>query len=332
MTDGDTVEVVSGDDYLAADSRALDWAGTAWPDITAGAILLRLLNPTGTTFEKAGTVVSATEAQVELTADDTAALIEPNWLYALTATLADGHVVTLATGALTVLQEPPALGLDLIDYVTLDAVKKSRSLVSQSFADEDLVLSISAASRLVDDETHRYFGKDPDATSVRYYTASRHGVIEIDDLIELTEFATDPTGYGDYTNIWSYPTDILLDPPNAPLKAQPWERITVRQRVPSLGRFPGYGGYGGPYVIGKFWWPYRIPQAVRVTGRFGWPEVPAKVQEAVMILAPRLVLRKREAPWAIVGLGNESGGMRLSMTDPDVCKLLARYTRDVYFA
>lgn len=328
---GDTLLIVKGDDYLNADGRALDWADSAWPSIAGGTVALRMVDAAGDTFAKAGTVVSATEAHVELAAADTAALELGNWLYTLHATLADGHVVTLATGVASVVDElPAAASPDEIDYVTLDMIKNSRTLTSQSFADDDIRLSITAASRLVDDETHRYFGLGPTG-EVRYYTASRRGDIEIDDLVTLTEFATDPTGFGDYTDIWVNPDDILLDPPNAPLKSAPYERVIVRRRVPYAG-WGGYIGAAGWYGFGKFRWPFRFPQAVRVTGQFGWPQVPAKVQEAVMILAPRLILRKREAPWAIVGLGNDSPGMRLSKTDPDVCALLSRYTRDQYFA
>ena len=222
------------------------------------------------------------------------------------------------------------------DYVTLEELKSAQELTGTTYADYELETAISAASRLIDDATHRRFYADADNTQVRYYTARRFGDIEIDDLIELAEFATDPVGLGNYTDIWVFPTDIMLDPPNAPADARPWERVVLRRVLPALG-YPGSyagaylgGGYAG-WGIGRYRWPLQVPQAVRVTGQFGWASIPSKVKEACIILAPRLCRRAREAPFGIVGVNAEGGGMRLSQTDPDVCALLKRLTRDQYF-
>jgi hypothetical protein len=222
------------------------------------------------------------------------------------------------------------------DYVTLEELKSAQELTGTSYADYELQTAITAASRLIDDWTHRRFYPDPDNEQVRYYTARRWTDVEIDDLVDLVEFATDPTGMGSYTDIWSFPADILLDPANAAADGKPWERVFVRRNIPSLGYGPSYGlgFFGSGYAwwgMGRFRWPFQVPQAIRVTGQFGWSSVPAKVKEACIILAPRLCRRAREAPFGIVGVNSEAGGMRLSQTDPDVCALLKRLTRDQYF-
>lgn len=219
--------------------------------------------------------------------------------------------------------------------VALTAIKSQTSVGNGNYADADIVRALKAAARIVDDHTHRRFWADASADNVRYYTVRYGDHVEIwDDLIELTEMATDPTGMGTYSDIWAYPDDILLDPPNAPLDGAPWERIYVRRRVPTLaGPYSGYLGSGyACWGFGKFRWPYRRPQGLRITGKFGWPSVPDKVEEAVSILTPRFVKRAREATWGVIGLGTEGASpLRLTQSDPDVCGLLERLTRDQYF-
>ncbi len=227
---------------------------------------------------------------------------------------------------------PESPGSNDVD-VALTALKATIN-VGSNYADADAIRALEASSRLVDDHTHRRFWADTGDT-IRYYTARRWEDVEIDDLIELTEMATDPVGLGDYSDVWVSPDDILLDPPNAHYDSAPIERIYLRRLVPYAGF--AYGGYlGSSYAwwgLGRHRWPYRRQQGIRITGRFGWPKVPAKVEEAVSILAPRLMKRAREATWGVIGLGIEgSSPLKLSQTDPDVAALLARLTRDHYFA
>lgn len=105
VTEGGTVEIVQGDDYKATDGRALQWSSTSWPVLTSGSIELELRKGT-LTASFAGSVLSATEAQVELTATDTEPLETGTWQYALKATLADGSVVTVAAGLFGVVAQP----------------------------------------------------------------------------------------------------------------------------------------------------------------------------------------------------------------------------------
>jgi hypothetical protein len=100
------VALVQGDDYLAADGRALQWSSSSWPVLTSATVVLHLENYADETATLTGGVVSASEAQVELTAVQTAALDPVSWRYALKATLTDGSVVTLATGELAVAVRP----------------------------------------------------------------------------------------------------------------------------------------------------------------------------------------------------------------------------------
>lgn len=101
------VVIVTGDDYKAVDGRALGWSSDSWPVLTAAAIALDIENTSDTddVASFAGSVVSATEARVELDAGDTD-LTAGTWRYALRATLSGGDVVTLAAGPLVVSTKP----------------------------------------------------------------------------------------------------------------------------------------------------------------------------------------------------------------------------------
>jgi hypothetical protein len=97
-----TVTLMQGDDYLAADGRALEWTSTGWPDLTGAAVTWQVgLRGSETLYPV--TVVDAATVRVELTTAQTNALT-PRVVrtYQLVATLTNGSVVTLTHGELFV--------------------------------------------------------------------------------------------------------------------------------------------------------------------------------------------------------------------------------------
>jgi len=210
------------------------------------------------------------------------------------------------------------------DYITFDEFKKTLTLTNAgNFADDDIKVAITSASEHVDDITHRSFGKDTDNTNVRYFTAIRSGQLFIDDIVELAEFATDPAGLGTYDYVWVRGQDYVLEPANAAAKGQPYTEV----RALKGGRW-GWGSWGNA----RYWLPVDRPQAIRATGQYGWPSVPAKVKEATSIIAHRGLRIKREAPLNVMTVGLEIGAaVHIAAQDPQVGKLLERLTRDQYF-
>lgn len=104
---GQQLAITRGDDYRAADGRALAFTNTAWPDLTSGSVSLELRKTDDqTTVNQAGVVASADSVTVELTATWTAALELGLYRYALKASLASTHEVTLATGMVVVTDQP----------------------------------------------------------------------------------------------------------------------------------------------------------------------------------------------------------------------------------
>lgn len=109
-------EIVKGDDYKAAEGRALVWASPQWPNL-AGASLAMVVGSsqpsvfagfwpiTFTGAVPAG--VPIWTATIEMSHIQTGAIALPGcYDYTLTATLPDGDVETLATGQLSVLAAP----------------------------------------------------------------------------------------------------------------------------------------------------------------------------------------------------------------------------------
>ena len=194
-------------------------------------------------------------------------------------------------------------------YVELDDMKATLEIAGESFADEDLRLAITAASRGIDNLANRRFYADANANQVRYYTPDDSCRLRIDDLATLTAVAVDQDGDGTFEETWTQNTDFTLGPLNAQADGWPW---TVIDTHPN----------------GSYSFPTAYPRSVRVTGKFGWPSVPFPVKEATIVLASKLMRRAREAPFGVVSVGLELGGVaRIARTDPDVMFLVGPYIR-----
>ena len=104
-TDGTSITVVRGDDYLNTDGRALTFTGATWPTLTAGTVAL-IVDTSGTPTSYSGVITAATSCYVELTTAQTTALsARRTYDYDLQATLSNGSIVTLVQGTLLVVED-----------------------------------------------------------------------------------------------------------------------------------------------------------------------------------------------------------------------------------
>lgn len=105
------VTLVRGDDYAAADGRALEWENEegAWPNLTSATITFASTPIGSTSLSKTGAIVVPTGAgqlvRVELTASDTEDLEPGTYRYDLQAELSSDRKVTLARGRLTIAED-----------------------------------------------------------------------------------------------------------------------------------------------------------------------------------------------------------------------------------
>lgn len=107
-----TVRIVQGDDYYAADGRSIDFSSTTCPDLTDATPTLAV-DDGGDGLEVEGTVVNpgaATQSvRFELSAAQTAALRQGRYSYDVSAALAGGHVATIVSGSM-IIRPPIAAG------------------------------------------------------------------------------------------------------------------------------------------------------------------------------------------------------------------------------
>lgn len=176
---------------------------------------------------------------------------------------------------------------------------------------DQLSLAVAASSREIDRYCRRQFGQ-AESLETRYYTAvldpeTGRMVADIDDLSTTTGMTVEvDTGDETYSDTVG---SCTMWPRNAAADGRPWTRLVAGRR--SVG-FP------------------TAPDAVRVTARFGWAEVPPQVKQACLLQASRLMLR-REAPFGVAGSPEAGSEVRLlAKLDPDVEVALAglrRYRR-----
>lgn len=192
------------------------------------------------------------------------------------------------------------------EYITRVAFKKTLSLSNETFADDDIDLSLESSSRALDGLCKRRFYADADAAQIRYYRPINRELVRIDDLVTLTTLASDPGGDGTYEETWTLNTDFTLEPDNAAADGKPYELIRRHPR-------------------GNYLFVPDYPRTVKVTGKFGWSAVPPAIKEATTLLTSKLLQRKREHPMGVV-ISAETA-IRIASGDPDVFLLIKPFIR-----
>lgn len=191
-------------------------------------------------------------------------------------------------------------------YLELEEMRQALSQTG-TYADPTFRRALLAASRGIDRVCERRFWRDTDANQVRYYTPSSTSLVVVDDVETITSLQVDQDGDGTFEETWTANTEYLAEPLNAATDGWPFTRLETH---PAGGKsFPGY------------------PRSVKVTGRFGWPEVPAEIIQATSILAHILSRRERDAPFGIQTGGIDGAAVRIARTDPQVGMLTAPFVR-----
>ena len=189
-------------------------------------------------------------------------------------------------------------------YCTLSDVKNALAIED---IQDDLAIeaAITAASRMIDNHTGRFFYKDgtTNAPVTRYYTPKDYWQCELDDVVTISEVAVDYNWDQEWNTIWTN-TDYLLEPINNPRRGWPLTRILST----------------GSYVFDV------LPQTLRVKGVWGWSSIPAEINLATRLQASRLFIRK-QSPFGVAG-SSDLGTVRLSSRlDPDVEALVRPFRK-----
>lgn len=233
-----------------------------------------------------------------------ATAVAGDYLVQFVVTFADGTVETFPNGGylLLTVTADPATSATL--YVSADELKKTMSMLQTTFADADFRNAAAAATQAIDNYCGRTFKPHVGADTQRIYTARSDEFVPIHDLQDVPSLLSIN---GDTTAVLA--TDYWLEAVPAAYPGPPYAALRKITRTFSRG----------------------VPQAVKVTGKWGWPAVPAPITSAASIIASRLLRRQREAPFGILPFGDQGEAMRLTQADPDVKFLLTPYRRvDLY--
>jgi hypothetical protein len=224
-----------------------------------------------------------------------------------TATFAGGAVLSFPNAGYLLVTVTPDAPLTAPDYLTREELKKTLKLSSETFANADIDIAITAAARGLEAvfNNGQPWALGPNGEA-RYFTL-RHGIptVKLRQAQAVTEVALDSAGQGNYGALVAG-TDYRLEPTDGP----PYTQL----RMLRSGAL-----WGLEYDPRTVVYPFGL-DAVRVTGRFGWDETPAGVKSAATIVATRLMRRAREAPFGIVGLGIDGSTVRATQIarDPDI--------------
>jgi hypothetical protein len=186
-------------------------------------------------------------------------------------------------------------------YASLTQVKAALR-ITDSVDDTLLEMAIESASRLIDGYTYRYFYNA--GTAVRNFAAEDSYLVNIDDLVSISELKTTDEIGSEYTT-WNA-TDYQLQPVNGK-----------------------QDGLNIPYtsilaVDDKLFNTLGSQALVRITGVWGWSAVPIAVTQATVIQSSR-IYKRLDSPLGVAGFG-DLGAIRVGRSlDPDVEQLVMPY-------
>jgi hypothetical protein len=228
--------------------------------------------------------------------------IAGDYLYAWTVTFAGGAIQTYPNAGYRLLTITPDAPTTVGHYVTREELKKTLQLTGETYADNDLDIAISAASRGLESAFDTIWTLRPPG-EVRYYTAYTSIDLLLGDVMVITSIGVEYSGFpgsGQYATA---------------LSASDYRLYPLINGLISGGGVGGTGGNGEPYRklrlargASQLYLP-TDPDAIKITGQFGWQTIPAGVQLATTIIATRMLRRARENPTGFATLGVDGAAL-----------------------
>lgn len=261
-------------------------------------VTLLVTDPAGTatTYTYAGATV--TKSSTGVYTKTVTGNLAGTWSYVWTGT---GTAADVQDGTFQITQAAPISRA----YFTVDQLREH--LRDEETTDDATYARLaSSVSRWIDLHTKRPMGFGKDATDTqRTYIPTGFYDLRIDDVVSITELATDMQGDGTYETVWQA-NEYELMPLNPVQYGITWPYDAIRAVATRL--FPPR--------------PWGVRQnLVRVTGIHGWPAVPEVVTEAALIQAAR-VFKRRFSPEGVIG-PSDFGVVRVgNRLDPDVAEML----------
>jgi len=195
-------------------------------------------------------------------------------------------------------------------YAALDDLYAELNITSTQY-DTKLEAALNAASRQIDGYTGRFFYQDTAVTDSTYYSDD-YLECSTDDISTTTGLIVqiDNDDDGTFETTLTINTNFILLPTNAANSWPVMPYTSIRLVDSGTSVFPQWSS-GRPNV--------------KVTAKFGFPEVPDDVAKATLIQATQLF---KSSDAAFGGLSFEAGILRVRDTlNPMAAALVERYVR-----
>jgi hypothetical protein len=187
-------------------------------------------------------------------------------------------------------------------YATLAEVKAALRL-TDNVDDALLEGAIEGASRRIDGYCGRWFYKTSQ-TAISMYPFDYYNIPTNDIANTSVTVKVSTQGNGVFDQTWTQGTDYQLEPLDASLNGQPYNRIVA------------IGGKTFPIQVSP-----NIPYC-QVTAQWGWNAIPSDVRQACILLSIRGFARYNAA-LGIVGFNDMA--IQVRAVDPDVRDMLNQY-------
>lgn len=187
-------------------------------------------------------------------------------------------------------------------YTTIEALRGRLGNGGNAVAETLLEQLIEAASREIDGICNRRFFQ---VTESRIFTAEWPDLVYVDDIVSVTTLETDGQGDRTYSTTWTL-ADYEMEPHTPVIFGHPFTSIVLHPNTTKA--FP------------------TTRRGVRVTGDWGWPAIPAPVEEACLLIAVRLN-QSAKAPFGSAGTLQDGQVQYTPRVDPVVRQLLDPYRR-----
>lgn len=196
-------------------------------------------------------------------------------------------------------------------YTTLDKLKGQLGITPSDVTRDTLLTdALDAVSEAIDNMSERSFTAATGVATTRTFQTRGRTQTTPDGWVLVTPDIGSATGLALATGT----VGGTYTPTTGTLELYPVENLD--EGWPATGVL----------LVGSTW-PTGSGARVQITADWGWPAVPAVVEQATLIQAARIFKRK-DSPEGVLGSA-EWGAVRVSRVDPDVEAMLAPLRLDV---
>lgn len=196
---------------------------------------------------------------------------------------------------------------------------KSRLQIAQTDTKDDYEIQLAIQS--VTDWITTYCGRHfYQMSEVRTYRPGNVWNLAIDDLVTCTSLDLDYDGDGVYEVHWTENVNFQLMRIGDNYNAHNMGVARPKNYLQVLMGPANSNPIGGQWL--PWLWPFTAQNRVKITGIWGWPDIPPNVTMAALILAADL-FKAKDAPWGVAGIGDM--GMVKVQSNPWVVELLRGY-------